>query len=104
MSRKQGDRVGQSRMGPTRWGCDSGAGCCALLNVTGIPYTGRSRFAGPSTYVSGRPHPVGMRPSARAEGSLRSNGVPTGLLLARVAARLRHIARKMSFHFKEEAA
>jgi hypothetical protein len=84
MSRKQGDRVGQSR-GPTRWGCDSGAGCCALLNVTGIPYTGRSRFAGPSTNVSGRPHPVGMRPSASA-------------------ARLRHIARKMSFHFKEEAA
>ena len=78
MSRKQGDRVGQSRMGPTRWGC-------ALLNVTGIPYTGRSRFAGPSTNVSGRPHPVGMRPSASA-------------------ARLRHIARKMSFHFKEEAA
>jgi hypothetical protein len=28
---------------------------------------------------------AGMRTSARAEGSLRSNGVPTGLLLARVA-------------------
>jgi len=29
---------------------------------------------------------AGMRPSARAGGSLRSNGEPTGLLLAGVAA------------------
>ena len=50
------------------------------------------------------PHFVGMRPSARAEGSLRSNGVPIGLLLARGAASLRHAARKIPFHFKEEAA
>jgi hypothetical protein len=84
MSRKQGDLVGQS-MVPTRWGCDSGAGCCAPLNVTGIPYTGRSRFAGPSANVSGRPHFVGMRPSA-------------------TAASLRHAARRNPFHDKEEAA
>ena len=45
----------------------------------------------------------GMRPSARAEGSLRSNGVPTGLLLARVAASLRLAARGNPFHDKEEA-
>jgi hypothetical protein len=32
------------------------------------------------------PREVGMRPSARAEGSLRSNGEPTGLLLAGAAA------------------
>jgi hypothetical protein len=84
MSRKQGDRVGQSR-GPTWWGCDSGAGCCAPFNVAGIPYSGRSRFAGPSSSASGRPHPVGMRPSASA-------------------ASLRHAARKILFHFNEEAA
>ena len=103
MSRKQGDRVGQSR-GPTWWGCDSGAGCCALLNVPGIPYTGRSRFAGPSTSVSGRPLTEGMQPSASAEGSLRNNGVPTGLLLARDASSLRHAARRNPFHDNEEAA
>ncbi len=84
MSRKQGDRVGQSS-GPIWWGCDSGAGCCAPLNVSGIPYAGRSRFAGPSSNASGRPHFVGMRPSAGA-------------------AILRHAARKIPFHFKEEAA
>lgn len=50
------------------------------------------------------PHSVGMRPSARGEGSLRSNGVPTGLLLARVAASLRHAARENPFHDNEEAA
>jgi hypothetical protein len=46
----------------------------------------------------------GMRPSARAEGSLRSNGVPTGLLLARDAARFRHAAPGIPFYIKEEAA
>lgn len=35
------------------------------------------------------PHFVGMRMSARAEGSLQSNGEPTGLLLARDAGRHR---------------
>jgi len=32
------------------------------------------------------PRSAGMRPSARAEGPLRSNGEPTGLLLAGAAA------------------
>jgi hypothetical protein len=36
------------------------------------------------------PREVGMRPSARADGSLRSNGEPTGLLLAGAAARRRN--------------
>ena len=65
MSRKQGDRVRQSR-GPTKWGCGPEAGCSAPINVAGIPYTGRSRFAGPSSYASGRPRLAGMRPSAIA--------------------------------------
>jgi hypothetical protein len=50
------------------------------------------------------PRTAGMGTSESAEGSLRSNGVPTGLLLARVAASLRHAARKIPFHFNEEAA
>ena len=36
------------------------------------------------------PREVGMRPSARADGSLRSNGELTGLLLAGAAARRRY--------------
>ena len=36
------------------------------------------------------PRAAGMRPSARAGGSLRSNGEPTGLLLAGVAAGRRY--------------
>ena len=84
MSSKQGDRAGRSR-GPTRWGCDPGAGCYAPFNVAGIPYSGRSRFAGPSTDVSGRPLTEGMRPSA-------------------IAARLRDVARKIPNHVKEEYA
>jgi hypothetical protein len=50
------------------------------------------------------PHSVGMRPSARAEGSLRSNGAPTGLFLARVTASLRHATCGDPFQVKEEAA
>ena len=84
MSRKQGDRVGQSR-GPTWWGCDSGAGCCAPFNVAGIPYPGRSRFAGPSSNASGRPLTEGMRPSASASS-------------------LRHAVCGIPNHVKEEAA
>ena len=38
------------------------------------------------------PRAAGMRPSARARGSLRSNGEPAGLLLARVAVGRRHDA------------
>jgi hypothetical protein len=103
MSSKQGDRVRQSR-GPTKWGCDPEAGCSAPINVAGIPYTGRSRYAGPSSYASGRPRPAGMRPSARAEGSLRSNGAPTGILLAGDAASLRHTEHENSLNWKEETA
>ncbi len=102
MSSEQGDRAGQSR-GPTSWGCDSEAGCCAPFNVAGIPYAGRSRFAGPSSNAPGRPHFVGMRPSARAEGSLRSNGAPNGLLLARDAGRRRHAALDKPLHVMEVA-
>jgi hypothetical protein len=50
------------------------------------------------------PHSVWMRPFARAEGSLRSNGVPTGLLLAMDAACFRHAALGNPFYIKEEAA
>jgi hypothetical protein len=71
--RKQGDRAGQSR-GPTWWGCDFGAECCVPFNVAGIPYTGRSRFAGPSSNASGRPRTAGMRPSAIAD-SRRHSGI-----------------------------
>jgi hypothetical protein len=67
MSSEQGDRVRQSR-GPTKWGCDPEAGCSAPINVAGIPYTGRSRFAGPSSRAPGRPHFIGMRTSASAGG------------------------------------
>jgi hypothetical protein len=49
------------------------------------------------------PRPAGMGTSESAEGSLRSNGVPTGLLLARSAASLRHAARGIPNHVKEEA-
>jgi len=58
MSSKQGDRVGQSR-DPTKWRCDSGAGCCTPFNVASIPCAGRSRFAGPPSDASGRPHVCG---------------------------------------------
>jgi hypothetical protein len=36
------------------------------------------------------PRAAGMRPSARAEGSLHSNGEPTGFLLAGAAASRRY--------------
>lgn len=49
------------------------------------------------------PHFVGMRPSARADGSLRSNGAPTGLLLARGAGSHRHAALDKSLHVMEVA-
>jgi hypothetical protein len=50
------------------------------------------------------PRIAGMRTSASAGGSLRSNGVPTGLLLARVAASLRYSTRNKPTHLKEKAA
>jgi hypothetical protein len=50
------------------------------------------------------PRSAGMRPSASAEGSLRSNGAPTGLPLAGSVASFRHATRSDLFHFKEEAA
>lgn len=48
-------------------------------------------------------HNVGMRPTARADGSLRSNGVPAGLLLARVAASIRLAVCCGLFQVKEKA-
>ncbi len=73
MSREQDDRVRRSR-GPTQWGCDPEAGCGALGKVVGIPFTGRSRYAGPSSSVPGRPHAVGMRAAANT-GSARHDTV-----------------------------
>jgi len=84
MSSKQGDRAGRSR-GPIRWGCDPGAGCCAPFNIAGIPYTGRSRLAGPSTDVSGRTHVWGCE-------------------CPRVLPSLRNAAPKNHCHSNEEAA
>lgn len=84
MSSEQGDRTGQSR-GPTWWGCDPEAGCCAPFNVADIPYSGRSRFAVPSSDASGCPHVwVCERP--------------------RVLPGLRNAARENPFHDNEEAA
>lgn len=46
---------------------------------------------------------VGMRTSARTEGSLRSNGAPAGPLLARDAASLRYTERGNTILSREEA-
>jgi hypothetical protein len=102
MSRKQDDRVGRSR-GPTVWVRDSEAGCCAPVNVVSIPSAGRSRFAGPSSHAPWRSRMAGMRPSARAGGSLRGNGIPTGLLLARNAAGYRNRNRGERMNCNEVA-
>jgi hypothetical protein len=47
---------------------------------------------------------AGMRTSASAEGSLRSNGAPTGLLLARDTAGLRNTGHKNPLPNNEESA
>jgi hypothetical protein len=49
------------------------------------------------------PRTNGMRPSARAEGSLRSSGEPTGLPLARVADGCRHSGLHVNHLPVEEA-
>jgi len=50
------------------------------------------------------PRIAGMRTSASAGGSLRSNGVPTGLLLARAAAGHRQDVRSIIAANSEGAA
>ena len=46
---------------------------------------------------------AGMRTSARAVGSLQSNGAPTGLLLARVAGSHQQLALGELLNVKEVA-
>ena len=50
------------------------------------------------------PRKAGMRPSARAEGTLQSSGAPTGLLLARAVGGRRHSSSSYDFLFVKEAA
>lgn len=49
------------------------------------------------------PRVTGMRPSASAEGSLRSSGEPTGLLLATVADGRRQSKSKIHHRTAKEA-
>jgi len=103
MSRKQG-RPRRTEQGPHMVGMRLWSGMLRPVQCRRRPPPWPIPLRGALVQRFGAPLTEGMRPSARAEGSLRSNGVPTGLLLARVAFSLRHAARRNPYHDKEEAA